>query len=304
MQEFINLSKPILITGETGTGKSVLAKKIFQESNIYKNKFIILNLATIKADLLESELFGHRKGSFTGAVENKIGYFQEASGGTLFLDEIGELSLELQKKLLMVLEEGFFVPVGDTKPIKVNCRLILATNKKLNEEVKKGKFREDLYYRINRFPIEIPSLREIENKKITILNYIEKEFKGVIENDLLMFLLSYSFPGNWRELRNILDYLIFKNPNELKICHLPKYIFEQEAKDNTVCMSLNYEQAFEQFERMYLENQLKVRGGRVVETAKQIGLSKAALIYKSKKYGIDTLKMRANYREIQQAVAA
>ena len=162
-KKIINLSAPLLITGETGTGKSKAAKEIYNQSIIFKEKYLTVHLASLKDDLLESELFGHKRGAFTGAVESKNGYLRDVGRGTLFLDEIGELSLDSQKKLLYLLEEKKFTALGSTEAVDFNGRIIMATNKNLKEMVQNGLFREDLYYRISIFELKLPSLRSDKN---------------------------------------------------------------------------------------------------------------------------------------------
>ena len=219
-QKIINLSAPLLITGETGTGKSVIAKKIFNQSTIHREKFLTVHLASLKDDLIESELFGYRKGAFTGAIENKKGYLKEVGMGTLFLDEIGELSLDSQKKLLYLLEEKKFTPIGSTVSEDFTGRIIMATNQNLELLVKKQSFREDLYYRISTFKLELPSITNnpILLRKAIILLFselksIHKKCYCRLPNELLDYLVSLEWRGNFRELRNALEYAIIMNDN-------------------------------------------------------------------------------------------
>jgi len=202
----------VIITGETGTGKELVAKAIHYNSKRKDKPFVTVNVAAIPSELIESELFGHEKGSFTSAAFRRIGRFEEADGGTLFLDEIGEMELNLQSKLLRVLQEKEIVRIGSNKPVKTDCRIVVATNKNLKEEVKKGKFREDLYYRLLGLPIELPPLRDRAND-ILILT---RHFIGIFcnENNIPLKklsvpsqkkLLSYIFPGNVRELKSVIE---------------------------------------------------------------------------------------------------
>jgi DNA-binding NtrC family response regulator len=202
----------VIITGETGTGKELVAKAIHYNSNRRDKSFVTVNIAAIPSELIESELFGHEKGAFTGASYRRIGQFEEANGGTIFLDEIGEMELGLQSKLLRVLQEKEIVRIGNNKPIKTDCRIIVATNKNLKEEVKKGNFREDLYYRLLGLPIELPPLRERSKDVLILANHFIKEFCG--ENNIplkklteysLKKLMSYSYPGNVRELKSLVE---------------------------------------------------------------------------------------------------
>lgn len=202
----------ISITGETGTGKELIAKAIHQNSNRKKKPFVAVNMAAIPRDLIESELFGHEKGAFTGATDRKIGKFEEAQGGTIFLDEIAELDLSLQSKILRVLQEREVVRVGGNQKIKLDIRLISATHKTLHEEVRKGRFREDLYYRIMGLPIELPPLRERGSDILLLAKHFVKEFAEwnklkeiTISKKAYDKLLCYNFPGNVRELKAMID---------------------------------------------------------------------------------------------------
>ncbi len=202
----------VTITGETGTGKELVAKAIHYSSNRSKNPFVAVNVAAIPKELIESELFGHEKGAFTGAAFRRIGKFEEANGGTLFLDEMAELDISLQAKLLRALQEKEINRIGSNTPVKFDCRIIIATNKDLQEEIKKGNFRQDLYYRLYGLPIELPPLRERENDVIILakhfINVFCKENRMVIKTltpEASGRLLSYSFPGNIRELKSVIE---------------------------------------------------------------------------------------------------
>ena len=202
----------VVISGETGTGKELVAKAIHYNSARKDKSFVAVNVAAIPSELIESELFGHEKGSFTGASIRRIGKFEEANGGSLFLDEIGEMELNLQVKLLRVLQEKEIVRIGSNAPVKTDCRIIVATNKNLKEEVKKGKFREDLYYRLLGLPIELPPLRDRGNDILILAHHFIENFCS--ENNIRpkklsekaqMKLLSYLFPGNIRELKSVIE---------------------------------------------------------------------------------------------------
>ena len=201
----------VTISGETGTGKEVVAHTIHFNSDRKSKKLVAVNMAAVPKDLIESELFGHEKGAFTGASTLRIGKFEEANGGTLFLDEIGELELNLQAKLLRVIQEGELIRVGGNKTIKFNARIITATHKDLSEEVKKGTFRQDLFYRLIGLPIELPPLRERENDVLLLAQLFLKEFSKANKTPSILTkaakkkLLSYSYPGNVRELKSILE---------------------------------------------------------------------------------------------------
>jgi two-component system response regulator AtoC len=202
----------VVISGETGTGKELVAKAIHYNSARKDKAFVAVNVAAIPSELIESELFGHEKGSFTGASIRRIGKFEEADGGSLFLDEIGEMELNLQVKLLRVLQEKEIVRIGSNAPVKTDCRILVATNKNLKEEVKKGKFREDLYYRLLGLPIELPPLRDRGNDILILAHHFIENFCS--ENNIRpkklsekaqMKLLSYLFPGNIRELKSVIE---------------------------------------------------------------------------------------------------
>jgi DNA-binding NtrC family response regulator len=201
----------VTISGETGTGKEVVANAIHYNSKRKNKKLVAVNAAAIPKDLIESELFGHEKGAFTGAVSQRIGKFEESDGGTIFLDEIGELDLNLQSKLLRVLQEGEVVRVGGNKSIRLNSRIITATNKNLAEEVDKGRFRQDLYYRLIGLPIELPPLRNRGNDIIILANTFLKDFAkkndtpSVLAEEAKKKLLSYHYPGNVRELKAVVE---------------------------------------------------------------------------------------------------
>lgn len=202
----------VIITGETGTGKEVVAKAIHYNGKQKKEAFVPVNMSAIPKELAESELFGHEKGSFTGAVNKHIGKFEQANGGTLFLDEIGEMEISLQAKLLRALQEKEIVRVGGDKPIKVDCRVIVATHRNLLEEIKSGNFREDLYYRLFGLPIELPPLRDRDKDVVILSKHFAEAFakeNGHQEKNLskeaLQKLLNYSFPGNIRELKSMVE---------------------------------------------------------------------------------------------------
>jgi two-component system, NtrC family, response regulator AtoC len=212
----------VIITGETGTGKELVAKAIHYNSKRKDRPFVTVNVAAIPSELIESELFGHEKGSFTGASYRRIGRFEEADGGTLFLDEIGEMELNLQAKLLRVLQEKEIVRIGSNKPLKTDCRIVVATNKNLKEEVKKGNFREDLYYRLLGLPIELPPLRERANDILILARHFIGKFCD--ENSIPLKklslesqkkLMSYPFPGNVRELKSVIELAVTLSENDI-----------------------------------------------------------------------------------------
>lgn len=218
----------VSITGETGTGKEVVAKAIHYNSDRAKHPFIAVNMAAIPKDLIESELFGHEKGSFTGANARRIGKFEEAHSGTLFLDEIAEMDISLQAKLLRAIQEKEIIRVGSNQPVKFDCRIIIATNKNLLEEVKKGAFRKDLYYRLYGLPIDLPPLRDRGNDiillaKSFISNFCTENKMGVktLAPSAIKKLMSYPFPGNIRELKSVVELAVtMADGNEIEEHHL------------------------------------------------------------------------------------
>ena len=222
----------ILLTGESGVGKEEVAKYIHLKSNRTDKPFIKINCAAIPHSLFESELFGYKKGSFTGAKESgKAGYFELANGGTLLLDEVGEIPYETQPKILRAIQEGEIFPIGDSKPLSVDTRIIAITNMSLQEKIQKGSFREDLYYRLSVVPIEVPPLRnrkeEIAPLIYIFLRYLNQKYnvKKAIENQVISKLLDYHWPGNIRELKNLVEYLfIASNEEDISFKLLPEYI--------------------------------------------------------------------------------
>lgn len=211
----------VSISGETGTGKEVIAKAIHFNSDNKKKPFVAINMAAIPKELFESELFGHEKGAFTGAHSSKKGKFEEADGGTLFLDEIAEMDINFQAKVLRALQEKEIVRVGSNVPIPINCRIIVATHKNLQDEVRKGNFREDLYYRLFGLPIHLPPLREREKDILILAKTFAENFcaennmeKKNLSNDAQMKLLSYSWPGNIRELKSVMELAIVLSNSE------------------------------------------------------------------------------------------
>jgi two-component system, NtrC family, response regulator AtoC len=221
IEKALSTNITVIISGETGTGKELVAKAIHYNSKRKDKSFVTVNVAAIPSELIESELFGHEKGAFTGAVYRRIGRFEEADGGTLFLDEIGEMELNLQAKLLRVLQEKEIVRIGSNKPVKTDCRIVVATNKNLKEEVKKGNFREDLFYRLLGLPIDLPPLRDRENDILILARYFIGKFCD--ENNIPVKRLSvqsqkklmvYPFPGNVRELKSVVELAVTLSAND------------------------------------------------------------------------------------------
>ncbi len=311
VKKFLNIKQPILITGETGTGKSFLAQQIFNESKINKSRFITMHLASIKEELIESELFGHVKGSFSGAVENRSGYLADVGEGTLFLDEIGELSLDSQKKLLYLLEEKKFTPIGSSVPQCFKGRIILATNKNLETLVARSQFREDLYYRIKTFEIKIPKLNSDRHKVEKLIESLWDSLKkehcqpyATISEEAKAHLINRTWKGNTRELKHNLEYaLLLSEKNVIQLSDFPPSPEELEPSatishtDFFKTLSDDYNESLELFEKMYLKSRFEKFEGRVNQTARILGISKTTLINKARKYQINTLKLRAEASE-------
>ncbi|MDI1472610.1 Nitrogen regulation protein NtrX [Thermodesulfovibrio sp. N1] len=289
----------VLIIGESGTGKELVARAIHSLSNRSRAPFVEVNCAAIPQELIESELFGHEKGAFTGAIERKIGKFELANGGTLFLDEIGDMSLLTQAKLLRVIETQKFQRVGGTRDITVNVRIISATNKDLLEEIKKGNFREDLYYRLNVVPIYIPPLRERKEDIPELIRYFIDEFskeKGwkvkTIDDQAIKILQNYDWPGNIRELRNAVERLMIMTVNEvITLSDIESTgIIGQSTKDESYFKYKTLKEAKDAFERDFLIRKLKENNWNMTKTAEIIGIERSNLYKKIKSLGISLPK--------------
>lgn len=293
----------ILLEGESGTGKEVFARYIHQHSPRKDSAFIQINCSAIPKELAESELFGHEKGAFTGAMQKtKLGKFELANGGTILLDEIGELSLDLQVKLLRVLQEKKFYRLGGEKEVSVDVRVLAATNRNLEEEVKKGNFREDLFYRLNVANINIPPLRE-RKEDIPILAYsflkefsvkFNKHIKG-IDQDALQLLVSYPWKGNIRELRNVMERaVILLDGDELKENHfsfLVESAGENLVEDEKFVLKIPANGIkIDIVLRTLIQKTLKITNGNQVKAAKVLGLSRSKLRYRMEQLGIEVTK--------------
>ena len=287
----------VLITGENGTGKELVARNIHLLSKRRNRPFVEVNCAAIPDELIESELFGYEKGAFTGATSRKEGRFDLANGGTLFLDEIGDMSLKTQAKILRVLQEQTFVRVGGTENVKVDVRVIAATNKDLRREMEKGNFREDLYYRLNIIPFRIPPLRErIEDIPIFVNHFIRAYSMKVgkkpkaVSDEAMEVLKAYHWPGNVRELKNLMERLVIMTKGDtIGVDDLPDYIVE-DTKGVTVSPSGDFpslRDARMNFEREYILKKLKEHGGNISKTAESIGLERSTLYRKMRAYGIE-----------------
>lgn len=282
----------ILIEGESGTGKELLAKAIHRNSPRKNGRFVAINCGGLPETLLESELFGYKKGAFTGAVSSKKGLFEVADKGTLFLDEIGNTPPSFQMKLLRVIEEGSFYPLGSTEPHRVDVRIISATNVPLEELVERGVFRKDLYFRLNVVKIVIPPLRE-RKEDIPLLAYhflriyTEKNNKKIekISEDAMRILLSYHWPGNVRELENAIEHgVILTRGEEILPEHLPSHL--RLKKPEREIKILPYRDAKEEFEKEYIKNLLEYTKGNVTLASEISGITRQNIYVKLKKYKI------------------
>src|SRR5690348_2026543 len=284
----------VLIYGESGTGKELVARAIHAQSPRQEAMFVAVNCAAIPEDLIESELFGHRKGSFTGAVSDKEGNFLKANGGTLFLDEIGDMSLKTQSKLLRTLDEQRFTPVGGDEAITVDSRVIASTNKDLEDEISKGNFREDLFYRLNVIPFYVPPLRERKQDIPLLARHFLKELSAAysrrpreVSDDAIDVLMRYSWPGNVRELRNVIERIVIMNPTAYKLDrkHLPPLVYRDGSRRPTGDASTLH-QARAAYERDYILKKLDENHGNVSRTAEVLGLERSHLYRKMKSLGI------------------
>ncbi|MFA5011142.1 MAG: sigma-54 dependent transcriptional regulator [Ignavibacteria bacterium] len=296
VRKVANTESTILITGSNGTGKEVLSKYIHKMSNRKNQQFVVLNCAALPPQLLESELFGHVKGSFTGAVKDRKGYFEIADNGTIFLDEIGEIDPVIQVKLLRVLQEREFSKVGDTRIQSTNVRVIAATNKDIKQLIAEGKFREDLYYRLNVFEFHLPSLKDRKedikfyfNKFITEQSIVLKKSIPVIDVSVENVLLNYEWPGNIRELKNVAERAsILCDNGKITLDLLPSNILSNESKRNySADYNENKENIIKDFEITFIKKYLKLCNGNVAATAKTINFHPVSLRQKLTKLGID-----------------
>lgn len=285
----------VLIQGESGTGKELVANAIHTLSPRVGGPFIRVNCAALTETLLETELFGHEKGAFTGAHARKTGRFELADGGTLFLDEIGELSFNVQAKLLRVLQERTFERVGGEKTIKVDVRIIAATNRDLLKEAQEGRFREDLYYRLSVFPISIPPLRERQEDIPYLADHFLKKLRTygqgkTLGPGVLAHLMEYEWPGNVRELENVIERMvIISSGTVIGIDGLPVFnTLEKEEKGRPRHIELPPEGvSLEELEKSFLQQAMEQTGGNQSQAAKRLGLSRHAFLYRLEKYGID-----------------
>jgi two-component system nitrogen regulation response regulator NtrX len=307
LKEQIRLVAPsnasVLITGENGTGKELVARSIHFHSQRKDRPFIEVNCAAIPDELIESELFGHERGAFTGAVAQKKGKFDQADGGTIFLDEIGDMSLKTQAKVLRILQERKFERVGGTRSIEVDVRVIAATNKILEEEIKAGAFREDLFYRLNVVPFTVPPLRERREDIPLLAEHFLEMFcqregleKKVVTPEALEALKNCSWAGNVRELKNVVERLVIMTQGRtITLNHVPEYITSGDASRDGSAGRLDgvleistLREAREEFEKEFILQKLEEYNWNISKTAEAIELERSNLYRKMKSYGIDS----------------
>jgi len=306
----------VLITGETGTGKELVAQALHSSDATRVGPLIVVNCAALPEHLLESELFGHERGAFTGADRQKKGRFELASGGTLFLDEIGEMPLGMQAKLLRVLQDGRFERVGGNVPIQADCRVIAATNLNLTEAVAAGRFREDLFYRLNVVSIELPPLRErLEDVPILVQHFLEKlADRGLpaksITRETLSRLARYDWPGNVRELEHVIEQAVVTTPGRtIEPANLPSRIIPSLEEpfdldfDHTRPLHQLREEFTQKIERAYLLKVLEKYQGRIDRCAEHCGLSRRSISEKLRRYRINKREFKTRARALERFVA-
>jgi two-component system nitrogen regulation response regulator NtrX len=309
LREQIRLVAPsnasVLITGENGTGKELVARSIHYFSQRRDKPLVEINCAAIPEELIESELFGHERGAFTGAIAQKKGKFDLADGGTIFLDEIGDMSLKTQAKVLRILQERKFERVGGTRTVEVDVRIMAATNKVLEEEIRAGNFREDLFYRLNVVPFTVPPLRERKDDIPLLIGHFLNLFchreggaRKVMAPEAMAVMKNYDWPGNVRELKNIIERLVIMTPGgTITANHIPDYISAGEAPREIVVgrpgSALEFSslrEAREEFEKEFILQKLEENDWNITKTAEAIELERSNLHRKIKSYGIDLKK--------------
>jgi two-component system response regulator PilR (NtrC family) len=290
----------VLITGESGTGKELVARALHERSNVKDGPFVPINCGAIPEHLIESELFGHKKGAFTGAISDKKGLFEAARGGTIFLDEIGELPLGTQVRFLRVLQERMIKPVGSATEVAIDCRIVAATNRDLREEIQAGRFREDLYYRLNVIALELPPLRDRPEDLRVLIEHFVKKFAAEMGRDIigvsagaLQFQLNYSYPGNVRELQNIIERAVTLEREQLISTEVLPYQLQRERIDQAAEHveipeeGIDLEAMVENLERTMMRKALERSGGVKKEAARLLGITFRSMRYRLDKYGMD-----------------
>ena len=303
LKELISIVAPtnawILIMGENGTGKELVARSIHRQSKRSHNPFIEVNCAAIPEELIESELFGHEKGAFTGATEKKRGKFELANEGTMFLDEVADMSLKAQAKILRILQEKKIERVGGSKVIETDVRVLAATNKDLEKEMEEERFRQDLYYRLNVIPLSIPLLRDRKDDIPLLVNHFlrgislkESTREKTITDDALAILMDHDWPGNVRELKNIIDRLVILTSSDVISGEdIPPLMREdQKVKDDSFFPFDSLKMAKMEFEKRFVARKLQENNGNISKTAELIGLERSNLHRKIKSYGLEVKK--------------
>lgn len=311
LKETISLVAPtnawILIMGENGTGKELVARSIHRQSKRVHKPFVEVNCAAIPEELIESELFGHEKGSFTGATEKKRGKFDLAHEGTIFLDEVADMSLKAQAKVLRILQEKKYERVGGTKLIATDVRVLAATNKDLEKEMEEGRFRQDLFYRLNVIPLRVPPLRDRkEDTPLLVKRFLkdfslkEGEVEKTITGEALAILMRHGWPGNVRELKNIVERLIImKVGNVIEADDIPPFMKKEQTPEPEIVEDAmgSLREAKIAFEKQYIAGKLKEYDGNVSRTAEAIGLERSNLHRKIRAYGLDVKNEEADDAE-------
>ncbi len=307
VEQFADTPYPVLIEGESGVGKELVAESLHVMSSRSGARFLTINCAAFSADLLEAQLFGYCKGAFTGATSNKAGFFEETDKGSLFLDEIGDLSLDLQSKLLRVLENGEYYRIGETQPRKSRARIIAATNRDLKESVSSGEFRQDLYHRLSVLTIFVPPLREREDDALLLLNYFRKLYAQgnplfKLSDSATALLKNYSFPGNIRELRNIVIRLGAKYPgkvvsaeqleSELELSKVQPddkhdRDFDEFIKRELHSKEFKLDQSMGNWERRYINIALEMSDGNLSKAARLLGVNRTTLYSRMERLGME-----------------
>ncbi len=290
-QKLANSEATVLIMGESGTGKEIIARAIHYNSNRKNKPLVTVNCPSVPGNLLESELFGHVRGAFTGAIKDRKGKFEEADGGTIFLDEIGDLQLDLQAKLLRVLQEQEFSRLGDSKVIKVDVRIIAATNRDLFQLVQDGKFREDLYYRLSVVPLVLPPLRKRKEDIPYLVDFfLQRNAAGKnirFADEVYQALIEYDWPGNIRELENLVERLIaLASGNLITIDELPGYILNPSGKKNQSAIELGEDISLENVEKEAILQALQRTNGNQTQAARLLKIPRHVLLYRMKKFGL------------------
>jgi two-component system response regulator AtoC len=299
IEKLKNVDSNVIISGESGTGKELVARAIHFSGKRSRERFVVINCAAIPENLLEEELFGHKRGSFTGAIQDKKGKFEIADHGTVFLDEIGDMPLGLQSKLLRVIQQKEFTAVGSSDVRKIDVRIIAATNRNLMEMMLEGRFREDLYYRLNVMNIHMPALRERKEDIPMLCNHFIKQFnreqnKSVkkISPEAEKLLLLYDYPGNVRQLANIIEHaMILSNSDEIDVGNLPLEVQSNKLNSHVQNTDLSLEHLIagmpiKQLEHLWIKATLKKNGGKRDITAKELGISIRNLQNKIKEYNL------------------